>query len=234
MNASFNESLKMAVVAETKGELPTKEKASDERPAAPRQRRTQEERRTATRKNLIAATIEILQERGAANMTTAEVAERAGLTRGAIQYHFATPKDLLRETVVEIANRMGGMLDVEAARKLDLEERIDYVIDTYWQGYTSPTYMAFTEIAVQGRLDDELRKAVRATLDEIERGRADVWAALFADSGLNRDEIIGWRTALQVMTRGLALSKMISLPDAAVNPQIARFKDMFKHQMGVG
>ncbi len=224
----------MAVIAKPKGGAPSTEKGSGPRSAPARQRRTQEERRTETRTKLIAATIDILQERGAANMTTAEVAKRAGLTRGAIQYHFATPKELLKETVVEIAARMGGMLDVEAARKLDLESRIDHVIDTYWQGYISPTYMAFTEIAVQGRLDPELRAAVRETLDEIERGRADLWADLFADSGLNRDEIIGWRTALQVMTRGLALSKMISLPDAAVNPQIERFKDMFKHQMGVG
>ena len=199
-----------------------------------RPRRTQEERRAETRRKLIDATIIVLEERGAAQMTMAEVAEKAGLTRGAIQYHFDTPKALLKATVIEIAARLGGMLDADELIKMDLNSRIDKVIDISWKGYTSANYMAFLEIAVQGRLDPDLGAAVRETLNEIEEGRAGTWFEIFADSGRTREEIAGWRTALQVMTRGLAISKMISHPEDAINPQIDRFKEMFKHQLGAG
>ena len=48
------------------------------------------------------AAIDIIRDHGAANLTTAKVAKAAGMTRGAIQYHFENPKDLLREVIVEV------------------------------------------------------------------------------------------------------------------------------------
>jgi len=197
-----------------------------------RPRRTQEERRAETRRKLIDATIQALQERGAARMTMADVAEKAGLTRGAIQYHFDTPTELLKATVVEIAERMGGMIDIGALRGMALGPRIDALIDANWKAYTSGNYIAFLEIAVQGRIEPELGKVVRETLAEIELSRADTWTEIFADTGRTRDEIIAWRTALQVMARGLALSKMIAHQDAIVDPQVERFTTMLKQQLG--
>lgn len=197
-----------------------------------RPRRTQEERRAETRRKLIDATIQALQEHGAARMTMADVAEKAGLTRGAIQYHFDTPTELLKATVVEIAERMGGMIDIGALRGMELGPRIDALIDANWKAYTSGNYIAFLEIAVQGRIDPELGQVVRETLAEIELSRADTWTEIFADTGRTRDEIIAWRTALQVMARGLALSKMIAHQDAIVDPQVERFTTMLKQQLG--
>jgi AcrR family transcriptional regulator len=197
-----------------------------------RPRRTQEERRAETRRKLIDATIQALQEHGAARMTMADVAEKAGLTRGAIQYHFDTPTELLKATVVEIAERMGGMIDIGALRGMELGPRIDALIDANWKAYTSGNYIAFLEIAVQGRIEPELGKVVRETLAEIELSRADTWTEIFADTGRTRDEIIAWRTALQVMARGLALSKMIAHQDAIVDPQVERFTTMLKQQLG--
>jgi AcrR family transcriptional regulator len=198
---------------------------------SPRPRRTQEERRAETRRKLIDATIQALQERGAARMTMAEVAEKAGLTRGAIQYHFETPTELLKATVVEIAERMGSMIDIDVLRGMELGPRIDALIDANWEAYTSGDYVAFLEIAIQGRIEPELGTVVRETLDEIELSRAETWTELFADTGRTRDEIVAWRTALQVMARGLALSKMIAHQEAIVDPQVERFKAMLKQQL---
>ena len=196
-----------------------------------RPRRTQEERRAETRRKLIDAAIQALQERGAARMTMAEVAENAGLTRGAIQYHFDTPTELLKATVVEIAERMGGLIDIAALREMDLDSRIDALIDANWKAYTSGNYVAFLEIAIQGRIEPDLGKVVRETLAEIELSRAETWTEIFADTGRTREEIVAWRTTLQVMARGLALSKMIAHQDAVVDPQVERFKAMLKQQL---
>ena len=196
-----------------------------------RPRRTQEERRAETRRKLIDAAIQALQERGAARMTMAEVAENAGLTRGAIQYHFDTPTELLKATVVEIAERMGGLIDIAALREMDLDSRIDALIDANWKAYTSGNYVAFLEIAIQGRIEPDLGKVVRETLAEIELSRAETWTEIFADTGRTREEIVAWRTTLQVMARGLALSRMIAHQDAVVDPQVERFKAMLKQQL---
>src|SRR5690606_23517365 len=89
------------------------------------ERRRQEERRLETCQRLVDATITLLNERGAAQLTMEEVAREAGLTRGAIQYHFDRPKSLLVACVDEIARRLSRYLDAEELTRLPLDERID-------------------------------------------------------------------------------------------------------------
>jgi AcrR family transcriptional regulator len=57
-------------------------------------RRTQEERRAATRGALLDATIDCLVEYGYHGVTTSRVAERAGVSRGAQVHYFPTKTDL--------------------------------------------------------------------------------------------------------------------------------------------
>ena len=56
--------------------------------------RLQDERREETRQRLLEATVECLFERGYIGMTTAEVAQRAGVSKGAQQYHFPKKEEL--------------------------------------------------------------------------------------------------------------------------------------------
>ncbi|CAN7572495.1 helix-turn-helix domain-containing protein [Devosia sp. LjRoot3] len=64
------------------------------------QRRTQEERRDATRRALIAAARRQFAENGYAATNTPAIAAEAGVTRGALYHHFAD-KQALFEAVVE-------------------------------------------------------------------------------------------------------------------------------------
>jgi AcrR family transcriptional regulator len=57
-------------------------------------RRTQAERRAATRGALIAAGRELFAARGYAGVGTAEIVQRAGVTRGALYHHFTGKQDL--------------------------------------------------------------------------------------------------------------------------------------------
>jgi len=191
-------------------------------------RRTQEERRAETRAKLIDATLKLLAERGVAKVTTEEVAKAAGLTRGSIQYHFASPNDLLKAAVIELPNRLGTKLDVAKLQALPLADRIDRVVDQMWNGYGSATYTAFVELVVRGRLDPELKFHVLDAVAQLEEERGNTWSEIFSDSQRKAQEVIVWRSSLVVMLRGLALTKMLSKSGDTLEAEILQFKSMFK------
>lgn len=69
--------------------------ASDHRP----KRLTREERRRLTREQLLASAQEVFEERGYANSSIEEIAERAGFTRKAVYSNFSGKAELLLEIV---------------------------------------------------------------------------------------------------------------------------------------
>ncbi|MET0343231.1 MAG: TetR family transcriptional regulator [Polyangiales bacterium] len=64
-------------------------------------RRTQDERRTATRQALVAAARALFVERGYAQTSTPEVATAAKVTRGALYHHFTDKQALLHAVLSE-------------------------------------------------------------------------------------------------------------------------------------
>lgn len=67
-------------------------------------RRTQSERRAATRGALVAAARELFAERGFSGVSREEIVERAGVTRGAM-YHYFASKEALFATAYEDVER---------------------------------------------------------------------------------------------------------------------------------
>ena len=82
-------------------------------PAARPGRRTQVERTETTRKKLVDATIAVMRKRGYGGLTTAEVADVAGVSRGALLHHFPTRHDL----VVATMRYMNDLILVESRRR---------------------------------------------------------------------------------------------------------------------
>src|SRR5918992_1193496 len=68
---------------------------------------------------LLAAGRELFAERGYASVSTEEIVQRAGVTRGALYHHFADKKDLFRavyeelesQLVASIGEQIGGIDD---------------------------------------------------------------------------------------------------------------------------
>jgi AcrR family transcriptional regulator len=81
-----------------------------------RGRRTQAERREATRRALLDAARELFAERGYHEAAAEEIVRRAGMTRGAMYHHFEDKRDLFRAVVEEIEAEIDGLV-LEAARE---------------------------------------------------------------------------------------------------------------------
>src|ERR1700726_1497854 len=124
----------------------------------PKRRRTQAERRAATRAALLDAAIECLVEAGYAKTTTGRIAERAGVSPGAVQYHFSSKAQLLGETIGHLRAKVAGEM-FTFARSLSapsIRERHEQLLDRMWRIYRGPLFVALLELGMGARTDPEL------------------------------------------------------------------------------
>jgi AcrR family transcriptional regulator len=71
-----------------------------------RQRRTQADRRQATRSALLTAGRELFAAKGFAGAGREEIVERAGVTRGALYHHFSSKEDLFRAVYEQLEDEV--------------------------------------------------------------------------------------------------------------------------------
>lgn len=126
-----------------------------------RTRRTQAERSAATRERLLDAALETLVERGYAGTTTVEVAQRAGLSRGAHLHHFHTKSELLAHAIAHLFERRIEEFRRAVAAFPAGTDVVSASLDLLWSMFSDPTAYAMLELAVAARSDPELRETLR-------------------------------------------------------------------------
>lgn len=198
------------------------------------ERRTQQQRREETRARLMDAAIELIRTDGCASLTTAKVAKAAGLTRGAIQYHFSSPKDLLGAVIIHIVQQLNVRVASADLEGLNKEDRLDRLIDHYWQEYQSGIYVVFLEIATQGHRDPELKQIVADAISSMDQERNEHWLSYFQDYSQSQEEILAWRTTFLVLLRGLVVKKMFSPEDEDMDMHFQHAKAMFHQSVFAG
>jgi AcrR family transcriptional regulator len=140
--------------------------------AAPeRGRRTQAERRASTRAALLDAAIDCLVEEGYAHTTTRRIAERAGVTPGAVHHHFSAKAELLCAAVSHIGKRFRQeMLRHGPPDAPSLKARCEQILDQTWAAHKGRFFHASMELWIAARTDVDLR----ATLAELQHGVPDL------------------------------------------------------------
>jgi AcrR family transcriptional regulator len=174
-------------------------------------RRTQEERSAHTRQLLIRAAVQILQELGYSYLTISRVADRAGLTNGAMQHHFASREEL----VVAIIDAVYPVLEIPFAdlkpQNRTLEERVGACVDLLWQIYSRPEYLVVWDIAFGTRGDAHLSARLKAYQRDVSKRIRKQLTATFADVGLSeRDTEQIFSTILSCL-RGFALQSVFGV-----------------------
>jgi AcrR family transcriptional regulator len=129
--------------------------------SAPPGRRTQAERRTATRSALVRATVDTLVELGYARTTTQEVQSRAGVSRGALTHHFTAKADLVLAAMDHLYEEFSeSVRKAAAALPDDPASRIRLGVELIWERFHGPLFVASMELWTAARTDPELRAAL--------------------------------------------------------------------------
>jgi AcrR family transcriptional regulator len=134
-------------------------------PNSRKTRLTQDEKTAETRRRLLDSAILCLIDRGYANTTTSEVAERAGLSRGAQLYHFPRKEELLTSAVEHLFQLMFSEMKEKVSRLGNENDRRAAAIDLLWEIANGPLATAWIELVVASRTDSYLRGAVTTVND---------------------------------------------------------------------
>jgi AcrR family transcriptional regulator len=169
-----------------------------------RERRTQSERREATRLALLDATTDCLVEVGYARTTTRRVAARASVTPGALQHHFTSKAELLRATVSHIRTRWAGEILSYRPDAESLRGRHEQLLDRMWSLYRGPLFKAMLELSVGVRTDPELAGPLAGAHEELIRMTAAGIPILYPEHA-DRSEMLPLVLTGQATMRGLVL-----------------------------
>lgn len=151
------------------------------RPATPRvaPRRTQSERRASTRAAVLAAAADAIVAAGP-SVGVAEIAQRAGVSTGALQHHFRSKADLL-VAVVEVGWNDLVERAPQVGRELPLPDRVTAWVDAMWESYQLPTSRAAHTVSSDPGIEPDVQRRVEHELAE-SRVRLDrAWERTFDD-----------------------------------------------------
>ena len=189
---------------------------------------TQRERSARTQRLLLDATIDLLVEVGYGATSTPEVARRAGLSRGAQVHHFPRKTDLVSAAVEHLAHKMRNQLLGKMEQLPNDETRLDKAMQSLWEVYRGPLFVAAMELDFASRTDPELRKArdhFNTTL--VEPTLADFYNYLL---GPDDSATVRAKEAVELTSQfisGLALARK-TLSEEACQERLRRWTELLR------
>jgi AcrR family transcriptional regulator len=82
-----------------------------------------DERRTDTRQQIRAVALEMFAERGYAGTSLREIAERLGVTKAAVYYHFPTKQDILASLLEDFLSQLDELIAWTEAQPRSMDTR---------------------------------------------------------------------------------------------------------------
>jgi AcrR family transcriptional regulator len=179
-------------------------RAATERP----RRRTQSERSALTREKVTQAVVDCIVEEGLQNTTAARIAQRAGVTWGAIAHQFGDKDSVLLAVLERSFANLGRNLESLGAGRRSARVRASLLIDETWRRLNDPSSRAFLEIVLQSRPDTDRKQKSRHE-EMIVTLTKRLWTDLFADLDLDPKMLDTARVLTFATLLGLAMQAMI-------------------------
>jgi len=145
-----------------------------------KERKTHAERSAETRSKIIAAVVECIAEVGLKKTTTNAIADRAGVTWGALQHHFGGLEGCLIAAFNESFHRFVETLGEPPQEGESLDKRVEIFVSRAWQHYSSTHYLSMFQLLLIDMSDvnnlqwQQSQKNIVLAMDE-------VWKNFFED-----------------------------------------------------
>jgi AcrR family transcriptional regulator len=202
--------------------------------SAVKQSRTQAQRSTATRQALVEAAVRRLTGHGYAGTTVRNIARDCGLSPGAVQYHFKSTEDMAIAALTHVFEEVALRLAAIDPHGTSIDQRASRIVDTLWQFYGGPRYVAAAEILMGTRQQANLHRRIRTCRLGLAEAYRDMWDRLMGDTLLDSTERRHLLQFVIATLRGLALLRLHERDPGLFDPPLARLRDLIATAMRDG
>ena len=126
----------------------------------------QAQKSASTRNQIVEAAIQAFVKLGYANTTTTHIAEQAGLSRGAMLHHFPSKMDIVKAAIEHLHEKRLSAFRRSVTEIPGDADRVTMACEAYLAHVQHPMFVAFFELSVAARTDEELRAILRPVQDE--------------------------------------------------------------------
>jgi AcrR family transcriptional regulator len=177
--------------------------------------RSQLARSEATRARVLDAAVACIAEEGFQPTNLARIAERAGLTTGAIQHQFGDKAALLAAVVERGFERLVDRLARLPGGAAPLDERVTSLVRALWEGYDAATTRASLEILLAMRSDAAFHRRSLGFLTRVRERIDRLWMGTFWDLRIGRAAHVEAQRLVFTTLNGLALERILvpGMPD---------------------
>ena len=194
-------------------------------------RRTQGERSAQTRERLVRATLDELTERGYAGLTTAAIADRAWVSRGALTHHFESKEELVARAVEHLLAEATGEIRDLAGRVAQDRLSLDGFLDRLWEMFRGRLFLVTLEHVTAARHSENLKARLVPVVRDFHAALDGIWREFFKAAGLPPGAVETSLNATLCLLRGMGVQTILRDDPAYYARLLAWWKDQVRELM---
>ncbi len=182
--------------------------------------RTQQERRESTRRSLLAAAAAAIAESGP-SASVSEIARRANVSTGALQYHFETKADL-HVAVVEVG--WNGLVErsMSVDRLAPPADRVAVLVRSLWEAYGRPETLAAFMISSDPDIDPDVAARIAAVFDAARTRLDELWVETFTDLEVPAGRVASARRFARSHVNGMVIQRRMASVEPEPDEELAQ------------
>lgn len=167
------------------------------------------------RASILDAAVTCLASYGYARLTTQMIAEKAGVSRGAMLHHYATKMDLVAGVIDHVFHRRMKRFAADIA-SLSHAERVDELkgLELLWLSLQGEVFAAQLELAIAARTDADVQALYEPKAIHFNQLWRTQITSLFPESAAQRERELLAIDVAQSMLEGLHLNRA-TIPEKA-------------------
>lgn len=124
-----------------------------------------------TRARILDEAVRVIATQGYGAATNAAVAEAAGITRGAMLYHFPTRESLLESAIEHLQAQRAALFKSATENLPPGGDVTEHAIESYWELLHRDPFVAFAELETAARTDTMIRDLLAPAQAEFDRAQ---------------------------------------------------------------